>query len=119
MDCMQELPAGGSSSDAEWIGRRHGLVGDEAVSAPAERQPAGQEDDVMISREGSFKWQAYALTGYPDFLNYLNVGDASREQLWEFYRRRGVKPHGRHKSIGRAASVWNGSMTLRPVRALS
>lgn len=40
----------------------------------------------MISWEGSFNWQAYALTGRPDFLNYLNSGDVTWDELWEFYR---------------------------------
>ena len=40
----------------------------------------------MISWEGSFNWQAYALTGRPDFLNYLNTGDVTWDGLWEFYR---------------------------------
>jgi hypothetical protein len=40
----------------------------------------------MISWEGSFNWQAYALTGRPDFLNYLNSGDVTWDGLWEFYR---------------------------------
>lgn len=41
----------------------------------------------MISREGRFDWQGHALTGRPDFLNYLNSGDASWEELWNLYRR--------------------------------
>jgi hypothetical protein len=31
-------------------------------------------------------WQAYALAGRPDFLNYLHAGDVSWGELWEFYR---------------------------------
>jgi hypothetical protein len=41
----------------------------------------------MISREGRFDWQGHALTGRPDFLNYLNSGDASWEELWNLYLR--------------------------------
>lgn len=32
------------------------------------------------------QWQSYALTGRPDFLNYLRRGDVTWSQLWEFYR---------------------------------
>jgi hypothetical protein len=49
-------------------------------------RPAGREDEAMISWEGSFNWQAYALTGRPDFLNYLKTGDVTWDGLWEFYR---------------------------------
>jgi hypothetical protein len=32
-------------------------------------------------------WQGYALTGRPDFLNYLHRGDVSWSDLWRFYGR--------------------------------
>jgi hypothetical protein len=41
----------------------------------------------MISWDGGFSWQGYALAGRPDFLNYLNRGDVTWEELWEFYGR--------------------------------
>jgi hypothetical protein len=41
----------------------------------------------MISWEGCFNWQGHAQTGRPDFLNYLNAGDVSWDELWDFYRR--------------------------------
>ena len=31
-------------------------------------------------------WHGYALTGRPDFLNYLRRGDVSWSDLWRFYR---------------------------------
>ena len=31
-------------------------------------------------------WKEYALTGRPDFLNYLHRGDVSWKGLWSFYR---------------------------------
>jgi hypothetical protein len=40
----------------------------------------------MDSWEGQFSWQAHALSGRPDFLNYLNAGDVTWEDLWAFYR---------------------------------
>jgi hypothetical protein len=40
----------------------------------------------MISWEGRFSWQGYALAGRPDFLNYLNAGDVTWDELWAFYR---------------------------------
>jgi hypothetical protein len=52
-----------------------------------EGRPVDREDETMISWEGSFNWQAYAMTGRPDFLNYLNSGDVTWEALWDFYRR--------------------------------
>ena len=39
----------------------------------------------MISWEGRFSWQGYALAGRPDFLNYLNAGDVTWDELWQFY----------------------------------
>jgi len=58
----------------------------------AGRLPDGREGEAMISWEGSFNWQAYALTGRPDFLNYLNSGDVTWDELWEFYRRQAPPP---------------------------
>ena len=46
----------------------------------------------MISWEGSFNWQAYALTGRPDFLNYLKTGDVTWDGLWDFYRQQTPPP---------------------------
>jgi hypothetical protein len=46
----------------------------------------------MISWEGRFSWQGYALTGRPDFLNYLNAGDVTWEELWSFYRTEAAPP---------------------------
>ncbi len=46
----------------------------------------------MVSWEGQFGWQGHALTGRPDFLNYLNAGDVTWEALWEFYGRQPVPP---------------------------
>jgi hypothetical protein len=40
----------------------------------------------MVSWEGRFNWQGYALTGRPDFLNYLYAGDVTWDELWDFYR---------------------------------
>jgi hypothetical protein len=31
-------------------------------------------------------WKGYALTGRPDFLNYLRRGDVTWSELWTFYR---------------------------------
>src|SRR5579872_278863 len=31
-------------------------------------------------------WKGYALTGRPDFLNYLKRGDVTWSELWAFYR---------------------------------
>lgn len=31
-------------------------------------------------------WKEYALTGRPDFLNYLHGGDVSWDDLWRFYQ---------------------------------
>jgi hypothetical protein len=31
-------------------------------------------------------WKVYAVTGRPDFLNYLHRGDVTWSQLWDFYR---------------------------------
>jgi hypothetical protein len=47
---------------------------------------------MMTSWEGGFGWQDYALTGRPDFLNYLHSGDVSWEELWEFYRQHPASP---------------------------
>jgi hypothetical protein len=46
----------------------------------------------MDSWDGGFSWQGYALTGRPDFLNYLNTGDVTWEDLWEFYRQQAAPP---------------------------
>lgn len=46
----------------------------------------------MVSWEGRFSWQEYALTGRPDFLNYLHAGDVQWEELWEFYRQQPAPP---------------------------
>ena len=46
----------------------------------------------MTSWEGGFGWQEYALSGRPDFLNYLHSGDVTWEKLWEFYRRQPAAP---------------------------
>lgn len=31
-------------------------------------------------------WRTYALTGRPDFLNYLRRGDVTWRELWDYYR---------------------------------
>jgi hypothetical protein len=46
----------------------------------------------MTSWEGRFSWQSYALSGRPDFLNYLNAGDVTWEELWQFYRQTPASP---------------------------
>ena len=46
----------------------------------------------MVSWEGGFSWQGYALSGRPDFLNYLNAGDVTWEKLWDFYRQATALP---------------------------
>ena len=46
----------------------------------------------MVSWEGGFSWQGYALSGRPDFLNYLNAGDVTWEELWDFYRQATALP---------------------------
>jgi hypothetical protein len=46
----------------------------------------------MISWEGRFSWQGYASAGRPDFLNYLNAGDVTWEELWQFYRQTPASP---------------------------
>lgn len=46
----------------------------------------------MITWEGRFNWQEYALTGRPDFLNYLHAGDVTWEELWDYYRRQPASP---------------------------
>src|SRR5687767_699731 len=38
-------------------------------------------------------WQGYALTGRPDFLNYLRAGFVTWRQLWEFYRDHPADPN--------------------------
>jgi hypothetical protein len=40
----------------------------------------------MASFVSDAGWQGYALTGRPDFLNYLRRGDVTWSQLWDFYR---------------------------------
>ena len=46
----------------------------------------------MVSWDGDFNWQSYALQGRPDVLNYLHRGDVSWEGLWSFYRTRAASP---------------------------
>lgn len=46
----------------------------------------------MVSWEGRFSWQDHALSGRPDFLNYLHAGDVQWEELWEFYRQQSAPP---------------------------
>jgi hypothetical protein len=54
----------------------------------------------MISWEGRFSWQGHALSGRPDFLNYLNAGDVTWEELWQFYRHT-PPPHEAVRSLTR------------------
>jgi hypothetical protein len=42
--------------------------------------------------EGDFSWQEYVLTGRPDLLNYIHVGDVTWERVWSFCRDRMVAP---------------------------
>jgi hypothetical protein len=37
-------------------------------------------------------WQGYAVSGRPDFLNYLRRGDVTWDQLWSFYRQNPADP---------------------------
>ncbi len=55
----------------------------------------------MVSWEGRFSWQEYALTGRPDFLNYLDTGDVSWEALWDFYRQKPAVPGEAVRSLVR------------------
>src|SRR5207248_10742165 len=48
----------------------------------------GYPEAEMDAWEGAFSWQAYALEGRPDLLNYLYQGDATWEQVWQLYRER-------------------------------
>jgi len=47
---------------------------------------SGREGEVTTSWKGRFSWQDHAQTGRPDFLNYLNAGDVTWEELWQFFR---------------------------------
>lgn len=40
---------------------------------------------MQTSSQGAI-WEGYALTGRPDFLNYLQRGDVTWDDLWSFYR---------------------------------
>jgi hypothetical protein len=41
----------------------------------------------MSAAASEILWAGYALTGRPDFLNYLRRGDVTWAELWQFYRR--------------------------------
>jgi hypothetical protein len=46
----------------------------------------------MSSAAFDAAWQGYAVTGRPDFLNYLRRGDVTWNQLWGFYRQSSADP---------------------------
>lgn len=46
----------------------------------------------MTSAACDAGWKGYALTGRPDFLNYLYRGDVAWGQLWDFYRQELADP---------------------------
>jgi hypothetical protein len=41
----------------------------------------------MESVSADSAWRSYALTGRPDFYNYVQHGDVTWPEVWEFYRR--------------------------------
>jgi hypothetical protein len=46
----------------------------------------------MDAAAGTSGWQTYAVTGRPDFLNYLRRGDVTWRQLWDYYREAPADP---------------------------
>jgi hypothetical protein len=46
----------------------------------------------MSSAAYDAAWQSYAVSGRPDFLNYLHRGDVTWNQLWGFYRQHPADP---------------------------
>jgi len=40
----------------------------------------------MVHSSSADGWKGYALTGRPDFLNYVRRGDVTWSELWAFYR---------------------------------
>jgi hypothetical protein len=40
----------------------------------------------MVPCSSADGWKGYALTGRPDFLNYVRQGDVTWSELWAFYR---------------------------------
>jgi hypothetical protein len=45
-------------------------------------------------------WQAYALTGRPDLLNYMRRGDVTWSELWRFYRQSPADPSAMIRVMG-------------------
>src|SRR5688572_5543192 len=45
-------------------------------------------------------WKSYALTGRPDFLNYLRRGDVTWGELWRFYRENPADPAAMVRLMG-------------------
>lgn len=45
-----------------------------------------------VTWEGRFGWQAYVLAGRPDLLNYVQHGDVTWEQVWDFCHGQRVGP---------------------------
>jgi hypothetical protein len=45
-------------------------------------------------------WKAYALTGRPDFLNYLRRGDVTWRELWAYYRETPADPAAMARLMG-------------------
>jgi len=46
----------------------------------------------MVPCSSTDGWKGYALTGRPDFLNYVRQGDVTWSELWEFYRASPTEP---------------------------
>ena len=44
----------------------------------------------MDTWQGDFGWQAHAMTGRPDLLNYVRTGDLKWHELWAYYEARGL-----------------------------
>jgi len=51
-----------------------------------------QEGWSMSGAAFDAAWQGYAVSGRPDFLNYLRRGDVTWSQLWGFYRENPADP---------------------------
>lgn len=46
----------------------------------------------MVHCSSADGWKGAALTGQPDFLNYVRQGDVTWSELWDFYRTASVDP---------------------------
>jgi hypothetical protein len=46
----------------------------------------------MTSSSFDSAWRGYAVSGRPDFLNYLHRGDVTWRELWDYYRENPADP---------------------------